>query len=627
MHVKLLLKPTAKWRMLYVVALLASLSFFGVNAFDTYEPTVVSDKEDYSPGQTAIIEGFGWTQDSLVDIHLVEDPAHEHHHGYHDTKVDSTGYWKIEYPIEDRHLGVTFTVEVVGKQTGKKATTTFTDAGLQNVSVVGSSFCSGQSLNVSFEAVSANLGATGQFPSTADFIAELSNASGSFANPVKIGELLNTAGSGARNITAIIPSSTPSGSGYRIRVRSENPVTNQPDNGLNLTISKTPSAPSASSNSPVTVGGSLNLFASAITGATYSWTGPNGFTSNQQNPSISYVTAAAEGNYSVIAKVGECTSVAATVDVVINTIQPTALEVATATGTYGGTTSFSATLTSGGSPLSDKTISFTLNGSPVGSAITNSNGIATLSNVSIAGINASSTAYAGAVGASFAAESGYAASTGSGNLTVNKASSTIAVTGSNTFTYDGTAQGPATSTITGSTGAVTYTYTGTSNGGVAYAASATKPTLAGSYSVTAMLAADDNYDGKTSAAYSFTIGKAPSVTTVTITGATFTYTGSAITPATVSVTGAGGLDITPDAAYSNNTNAGTATASFSYAETANHLASSDSKTFTIGKAATTTVVTLAEGPFTYTGSAITPATVSVTGAGGLDITPDAAYSN
>ncbi|MET3543226.1 hypothetical protein ABID22_003969, partial [Pontibacter aydingkolensis] len=32
------------------------------------------------------------------------------------------------------------------------------------------------------------------------------------------------------------------------------------------------------------------------------------------------------------------------------------------------------------------------------------------------------------------------------------------------------------------------------------------------------------------------------------------------------------------------TNAGTATASFSYAETANHLASSDSKTFTIGKA-------------------------------------------
>ncbi|MBX0334759.1 T9SS type A sorting domain-containing protein, partial [Pontibacter sp. HSC-14F20] len=88
-----------------------------------------------------------------------------------------------------------------------------------------------------------------------------------------------------------------------------------------------------------------------------------------------------------------------------------------------------------------------------------------------------------------------------------------------------------------------------------------------------------------------------------------------------------GLDLTPEAAYADNVNAGTATASYSYAETANYLASSDSKTFAIGKAATETVVTIAEGVFTYNGSAHTPATVRVTGAGGLDLTPEAAYAD
>jgi hypothetical protein len=44
-----------------------------------------------------------------------------------------------------------------------------------------------------------------------------------------------------------------------------------------------------------------------------------------------------------------------------NTV-PTSLLVSSATGTYGGTTNLSATLTDGVSPLSGKTITFTLNG-------------------------------------------------------------------------------------------------------------------------------------------------------------------------------------------------------------------------------------------------------------------------
>jgi hypothetical protein len=78
--------------------------------------------------------------------------------------------------------------------------------------------------------------------------------------------------------------------------------------------------------------------------------------------------------------------------------------------------------------------------------------------------------------------------------------------------------------------------------------------------------------------------------------------------------------------YSNNINAGTATAGYSYIGDGNHEPSSDSKTFEIGKASTVTVVTINGGPFTYTGLAQTPATVSVTGAN-LSLTPTVDYSN
>src|SRR5262249_5923973 len=133
-------------------------------------------------------------------------------------------------------------------------------------------------------------------------------------------------------------------------------------------------------------------------------------------------------------------------------------------------------------------------------------------------------------------------------------------------------------------------------------------TNAGTATASYSYAGDANHlpsqDSKT-----FTIDKASTTTVVTIAGGPFTYTGSAQAPATVSVTGAN-LSLAPDAVYADNTNAGTATASYSYAGDANHLPSQDSKTFTIDKASTTTVVTIAGGLFTYTGSAQAPAMVS-----------------
>ncbi|WP_143244262.1 MBG domain-containing protein, partial [Algoriphagus ratkowskyi] len=225
---------------------------------------------------------------------------------------------------------------------------------------------------------------------------------------------------------------------------------------------------------------------------------------------------------------------------------------------------------------------------------------------------------AGTATASFtyAESANHFASSDSEDFTIGKAASvtTVTITGA-PFTYTGSAITPATVSVTGAGGLsltpapvyVNNTNAGTATASYIYAESANH------------FASSDSED--------FTIGKAASVTTVTITGAPFTYTGAAITPATVSVTGAGGLSLTPAPLYVNNTNAGTATASFTYAESANHFASSDSKDFTIGKAASVTVVTVPAGPYTYTGSAQTPASVSVTGAGGLNLTPAVDYAN
>lgn len=65
------------------------------------------------------------------------------------------------------------------------------------------------------------------------FTAQLSDASGSFANPVNIGSV-NAQTSGS--ISATIPLNTLTGTGYRIRVISNNPSVSGTDNGSDITI-------------------------------------------------------------------------------------------------------------------------------------------------------------------------------------------------------------------------------------------------------------------------------------------------------------------------------------------------------------------------------------------------------
>ena len=112
-------------RLLYAGVMMTLLMLIGsgTKAQNAYldaglpEPIVTSDKEDYQPGMVAHITGTGWTLDQQVHVEFKETPDYPDFHIY-DVNVNPDGTWSIDYPIELRHLGVMFTVNVNGKQTG-----------------------------------------------------------------------------------------------------------------------------------------------------------------------------------------------------------------------------------------------------------------------------------------------------------------------------------------------------------------------------------------------------------------------------------------------------------------------------------------------------------------------------
>jgi hypothetical protein len=304
------------------------------------------------------------------------------------------------------------------------------------------------------------------------------------------------------------------------------------------------------------------------------------------------VPSASAGTHTVVATQKSSTgkSVSATFTV---TTASTSVTAAAASGVYGGTVNLSATLKSGTTAISGKTISFTLNGNGVGSATTNASGVATLSNVSLGSINAGN--YITGVGANFTGDSGFLASSGTAALTVAQAASSTTETCPASVTYTSLAQTPCSATVSGAglSQALIVNYSNNVNAGTATAS--------------ATFGGDTNHSGS-SDSKNFTIAQASSTTAI-VCPASVTYTGSTQTPCSASVTGVA-LTQTLTVTYSNNVNAGTATASATFADDANHTGSTDSKTFTIDKAASSTSVSSSKNPATADDNVSFTATVT-----------------
>lgn len=85
---------------------------------------------------------------------------------------------------------------------------------------------------------------------------------------------------------------------------------------VTVTVNTAPTA-TVGSNSPICAGQTLNLTNDTLAGATYAWTGPNGFNSTSANPSITGATTAASGTYTLIITNNGCPSTPATVNVTV----------------------------------------------------------------------------------------------------------------------------------------------------------------------------------------------------------------------------------------------------------------------------------------------------------------------
>ena len=129
--------------------------------------------------------------------------------------------------------------------------------------------------------------------------------------------------------------------------------------------------------------------------------------------------------------------------------------------------------------------------------------------------------------ASQAAAGNYSQGSINVSFTISAGASSIAVTGNTSFTYNGAAQGPSTSSVSGSTGAVTYYYSGA--GSTSYGPnSTTAPTNVGTYSVYAVVAADANSNSATSQSVSFSIVALP--IPINVYNTTQRYNNSVYTP-------------------------------------------------------------------------------------------------
>ncbi|ELR70631.1 hypothetical protein C900_03612 [Fulvivirga imtechensis AK7] len=109
-----------------------------------------------------------------------------------------------------------------------------------------------------------------------------------------------------------------------------------------------PGAPTASNDGPACIGGELTLSVNTVNGATYNWTGPNGFTSTVQNPVITGVSNNVAGIYSVTIQSGDCRSSESTTMVeVVDLPQFTASVAGTSSVCAGNTVALSTQSRSG----------------------------------------------------------------------------------------------------------------------------------------------------------------------------------------------------------------------------------------------------------------------------------------
>ncbi len=162
-----------------------------------------------------------------------------------------------------------------------------------------SMICAGDTFNVSYDALG------GAYLSGNTFTVQLSDATGSFSSgTTNIGSLNSQSGG---SIRCVVPPTVTPGSNYRLRILSSNVVDSSEANLYNIHIGNTKPSVIVDTLKYGCVGQSLTLAnITPSANVAYSWSGPNGFTSLNTNPTINPVANNSSGNYIVTARLYGC---------------------------------------------------------------------------------------------------------------------------------------------------------------------------------------------------------------------------------------------------------------------------------------------------------------------------------
>lgn len=130
---------------------------------------------------------------------------------------------------------------------------------------------------------------------------------------------------------------TESGS-YTVTITSANDDCSSTSSAVDVTVDSGPGfgvTPQMNPITPVCIGGSIHLSATHVAGATYTWSGPNGFsaTTTTNTTVVSNATTAKAGEYTVVIKTGACSTPPLTENAVVYGLPTPAI-------TASGATSF-----------------------------------------------------------------------------------------------------------------------------------------------------------------------------------------------------------------------------------------------------------------------------------------------
>ena len=334
------------------------------------EATLTTDLDDYPPFSYVYISGTGFEPGETVNMIVVQLDPNQAAYEPWDVVADEDGNLETSwYIFSEEFIGATMQVTATGQTSNLTASAIFTDA--RNWDLL--------------------------FAGTGSGSVTIVPSSGTVKAPVSCG------GTGTDAASQTVTSEC-------------SPKITTSVNGAIITFTATAGGgstfggwSSVANFSPTTCSGTTNPCTGVAGGSAEITVTFNGPTPTPTPTATAIATATATATATAVAT-ATATATATFTPTPTPTPSPTNLTVAAATGIYGGTVNLSATLTSG-SGVSGKSISFTLNGNPVGSAMTNGSGVATLSGVSLSGINANT--YPSVVGASFVGDSSYAASSGS----------------------------------------------------------------------------------------------------------------------------------------------------------------------------------------------------------------------